>query len=78
MAQEFQSRIIELTDSALSDSITADALIRLVNDIENQSPPKEIIHLLAVPEIKSDTLQIEAEPSIPEKSPEPSPESTTE
>ena len=45
MAQEFQSRIIELTDSALSDSITADALIRLVNDIENQSPPKEIIHL---------------------------------
>ena len=45
MAQEFQSRIIELTDSALSGSITADALIRLVNDIENQSPPKEIIHL---------------------------------
>ena len=45
MAQEFQSRIIELTDCALSGSITADALIRLVNDIENQSPPKEIIHL---------------------------------
>jgi len=39
---------------------------------------KEILHLLAVPEIKSDTLQIEPEPSIPEKSPEPSPESTTE
>ena len=45
MAQEFQSRIIELTDSVLSESITTDALIRLMTDLNKQSPPKEIIHL---------------------------------
>ena len=45
MTQEFQSRIIELTDSVLSESITTDALIRLMDDLDNQSPPKEIIHL---------------------------------
>jgi thiol-disulfide isomerase/thioredoxin len=39
---------------------------------------KEILHLLAVPEIKADTLQTELEMSIPEKSPEPSSEPTTE
>ena len=39
---------------------------------------KEILHLLAVPEIKTDTLQTELEMSIPEKSPEPSSEPTTE
>ena len=35
MTQEFQSRIIELTDSVLSESITTDALIRLMNDLDN-------------------------------------------
>ena len=45
MTQEFQSRIIELTDSVLSESITTDALIRLMTDLNKQSPPKEIIHL---------------------------------
>ena len=39
---------------------------------------KEILHLLAVPTIKADTLQTELEISIPEKSPEPSSEPTTE
>ena len=39
---------------------------------------KEILHLLAVPTIIADTLQTELEISIPEKSPEPSSEPTTE
>jgi len=39
---------------------------------------EEIVHLLAVPEIKADTFQTELEISIPEKTPEPSSESTTE
>ena len=39
---------------------------------------KEILHLLAVPEIKTDTLLVEPERSIPEKSPDIPSESTTE
>ena len=39
---------------------------------------KEILHLLAVPEIKADTFQTELEISIPEKTPEPSSESPPE
>jgi len=39
---------------------------------------KEILHLLAVPDIITDTLQTELETSIPEKTPEIKSESTTE
>ena len=39
---------------------------------------KEILHLLAVPEIKADTLQTEPETSIPEKTPDLKSEPTTE
>ena len=39
---------------------------------------KEILHLLAVPEIIADTLQTELETSIPEKSPDIKSEPTTE
>jgi len=39
---------------------------------------KEILHLLAVPEIKADTLQTELETSIPEKTPDIKSEPTTE
>jgi len=39
---------------------------------------KEILHLLAVPEIKADTLQTELETSIPEKIPDIKSEPTTE
>ena len=39
---------------------------------------KEILHLLAVPEIKTDTLQTELETSLPEKSPEIKSEPTSE
>ena len=39
---------------------------------------KEILHLLAVPELKNDTLQTEPEAPKPEKSPELPSESTTE
>ena len=39
---------------------------------------KEILHLLAVPEIKADTLQTKLETSIPEKTPDIKSEPTTE
>jgi hypothetical protein len=39
---------------------------------------EEIVHLLAVPEIKADTLQTELETSIPEKTPDIKSEPTTE
>jgi len=39
---------------------------------------KEILHLLAVPEIKTDTLQTGLEISIPEKTPDIKPDPTTE
>ena len=42
------------------------------NKIHFPDLEKEILHLLAVPEIKTDTLMVEPEGSIPEKSPDPS------
>jgi len=44
MAHELQSKIKELFDLTHSNSIDTDDLIHLVEDIDNQSPPKEIIH----------------------------------
>jgi len=56
--------------------IIADSLGEIVNRHVGYNPgdekelEKEILHLLAVPEIKADTLQTELETSIPEKSPD--------
>ena len=64
--------------------IIADSVGEIVNRHVGYSPgdekelEKEILHLLAVPEIKADTFQTELEISIPEKTPEPSSESPPE
>ena len=48
------------------------------NPGDEKALEKEILHLLAVPEIKTDTLLVQPEGSIPEKSPDIPSESTTE
>ena len=64
--------------------IIADSLGKIINRHVGYNPgdekelEKEILHLLAVPETKSDTLQAEKETSNPVKSPELPSESTTE
>ena len=64
--------------------IIADSLGEIVNRHVGYNPgdekelEKEILHLLAVPEIKADTLQTELETSIPEKTPDIKSEPTTE
>ena len=64
--------------------IIADSVGEIVNRHVGYTPgdekelEKEILHLLAVPEIKADTLQTELETSIPEKTPDIKSEPTTE
>ena len=64
--------------------IIADSTGEIINRHVGYNPgdekelEKEILHLLAVPEIKADTLQTELETSIPEKTPDIKSESTTE
>ena len=64
--------------------IIADSVGEIVNRHVGYNPgdekelEKEILHLLAVPELKNDTLQTEPEAPKPEKSPELPSESTTE
>ena len=64
--------------------IIADSMGEIINRHVGYNPgdekelEKEILHLLAVPETKSDTLQAEKETSNPVKSPELPSESTTE
>ena len=64
--------------------IIADSLGEIVNRHVGYNPgdekelEKEILHLLAVPEITADTLQTELETSIPEKTPDIKSEPTTE
>ena len=48
------------------------------NPGDEKALEKEILHLLAVPEIKTDTLLVQPEESIPEKSPDIPSKSTTE
>ena len=62
--------------------IIADSIGQIINRHVGYSPgdekelEEEILHLLKTPIIKSDTLQIEPEESIPEQSPEPSSKSS--
>ncbi len=64
--------------------IIADSTGEIINRHVGYNPgdekelEKEILHLLAVPEIKADTLQTELETSIPEKTPDIKSEPTTE
>ena len=64
--------------------IIADSLGEIINRHVGYNPgdekelEKEILHLLAIPEIKADTLQTELETSIPEKTPDIQSEPTTE
>ena len=64
--------------------IIADSTGEIINRHVGYNPgdekelEKEILHLLAVPEIKTDTLQTELETSLPEKSPEIKSEPTSE
>ena len=64
--------------------IISDSLGQIINQHVGYNPgdekelEKEILHLLKTPVIKSDTLQIELEESIPEHSLEPSSKPTTE
>ena len=64
--------------------IIADSTGEIINRHVGYNPgdekelEKEILHLLAVPEIKADMLQIEPKTSIPEKSPDIKSEPTTE
>ena len=64
--------------------IIADSTGEIINRHVGYNPgdekelEKEILHLLAVPEIKVDTLQTELETSIPEKIPDIKSEPTTE
>ena len=64
--------------------IIADSVGEIVNRHVGYSPgdekelEKEILHLLAVPEIKADTLQTELETSIPAKTPDIKSEPITE
>ena len=64
--------------------IIADSVGEIINRHVGYNPgdekelEKEILHLLAVPEIKADTLQTELETSIPEKTPDIISEPTTE
>ena len=58
--------------------IISDSIGQIINQHVGYNPgdekelEKEILHLLKTPVIKSDTLQIKPEESIPEKSPDPS------
>jgi len=64
--------------------IIADSVGEIINRHVGYNPgdekelEKEILNLLAVPEIKADTLQTELETSIPEKTPDIKSEPTTE
>ena len=64
--------------------IIADSTGKIINRHVGYNPgdekklEEEIVHLLAVPEIKADTLQTELETSIPEKTPDIKSEPTTE
>ena len=64
--------------------IIADSVGEIINRHVGYNPgdekelEKEILHLLAVPEIKADTSQTELETSIPEKTPDIISEPTTE
>jgi len=64
--------------------IIADSVGEIVNRHVGYNPgdekelEKEILHLLAIPEIKADTLQTELETSIPDKTPDKQSEPTTE
>ncbi len=64
--------------------IIADSVGEIINRHVGYNPgdekelEKEILHLLAVPEIKADTLQTKLETSIPEKTPDIKSEPTTE
>ena len=64
--------------------IIADSVGQIVNRHVGYNPgdekelEKEILHLLAIPGIKADTLQTKLETSIPEKTPDIKSEPTTE
>ena len=64
--------------------IIADSTGEIINRHVGYNPgdekelEKEILHLLAVPEIKADTLQTELETSVPENTPDIKSEPTTE